>query len=99
MAVVVLAAVEVAEGRAKLLRHEVVDHRVDGAVGVDASAAEEKKPGVQVGGTDEGVDEHQRAVGHPQQGKQNHHHRQHLRHLGQSEADKCRMRCAQKQVM
>ena len=76
-----LAVVEAAEGGAELLGHGVVYDGVDGAVGVDAGAAEEDEPVVQVGRGHEGVEEDQRAVGHPQQGEQDHHHRQHLGHL------------------
>ena len=43
------AVAELAEGSAELLRHGVVDDRVDGAVQVDTEAAEEQEPGVQVG--------------------------------------------------
>lgn len=66
---------------AELLRHQVVDDGVDGAVGVDAHPAEEEEPGVVVRRVDEGVDHHQRSVRHPQQREEDHHHGQHLRYL------------------
>lgn len=43
------AVAQLLERRAKFLRHGVVDDRVDGAVQVDAQAAEEQEPSVQVG--------------------------------------------------
>lgn len=46
------------ESGAELLGHGVIDDRVDGAVQVDAEAAEEQEPGVQVGLVQEGVDHH-----------------------------------------
>lgn len=69
------------EGLAELLGHEVVDDRVDGAVGVDADPAEEDEPAVQIGGLHEGVHQNQSPVGHPEQGKEDHHHSQHLSDL------------------
>lgn len=84
------AAADLAEGSAELLRHGVVYDRVDGAVEVDADAAEKQEPAVQVGSIQEGVDHHQGAVGHPQHGEQDHHHSQHLGHLWRVET---RERC------
>lgn len=75
------AAADLAESGAKLLRHGVVDNRVDGAVEVDADPAEQQEPVVQVGLVQEGVDHHQSAVRHPERGEQDHHHSQHLGHL------------------
>jgi len=75
------AAQQLAEGGAELLRHGVVDDRVDGAVQVDAEAAEEQEVGVLVRLVQEGVDHHQCPVRHPQQRKQDDHHGQHLGHL------------------
>lgn len=77
------AAPQLLERGAELLRHGVVDEWVDGAVEVDAEAAEEQEPGVQVGVVQEGVDQNQGPVRQPQHGEQNHHHRQHLGHLTQ----------------
>lgn len=59
------AVTQLFESGAKLLGHGVVDDRVDGAVQVDAEAAEEQEPSVQVGLLQEGVDHHQGPVGHP----------------------------------
>lgn len=77
-----LALVQLPKGSPELLGHEAVDDGVDGAVQVDAQAAEEEEPGVQVGRVHEGVHHHQRAVRQPQHGEQSHHHSQHLGHLG-----------------
>lgn len=77
------ALVELFKRHAKLLGHEVVDDGVDGAVGVDAHAAEEQEPGVVVRRVEEGVHHHQGPVRHPEQGEEDHHHRQHLRDLMQ----------------
>lgn len=74
-------AADLAESGAKLLRHGIVDDRVDGAVEVDADPAEKQEPAVQVGRVQEGVDNHQSTVWHPERGKQDHHHSQHLGHL------------------
>lgn len=63
------------ERRAELLRHGVVDDRVDGAVGIDAGSTEEQEPGVEVGRGHKGVDEHQSPVGHPEEGEENDDHR------------------------
>lgn len=73
------------EGQTELLGHEVVDDGVDGAVGVDADPAEEDKPAVQVGVLHEGVHQNQGPVGHPEQGKEGHHHSQHLGDLEEKE--------------
>lgn len=43
------ALAQLLEGGAEFLGHGVVDDWVDGAVQVDAEAAEEQEPGVQVG--------------------------------------------------
>lgn len=75
------APAELLEGSAKLLRHEVVDDGVDGAVGVDAHATEEEEPGVVVSWVHEAVDDHHRSVRHPQQGEEDDHHSQHLGYL------------------
>lgn len=75
------ALAELFECHAKLLRHEVVNDGVDGAVGVDAHPAEEQKPAVVVRRVDKGVDHHQRAVGYPEQGEEDDHHHQHLCYL------------------
>lgn len=72
------AAVQSAEGRAKLLGHQIVNDRVDGAVGINAGPTEENEPGIQVWCADEGVDEDQGPVGHPEQGEKYNHHCQHL---------------------
>ena len=69
-----VALAELFERDAKLLRHEVVDDGVDGAVGVDAHPAEEEEPGVVVRRVDEGVDHHQGSVRHPEQGEEDDHH-------------------------
>lgn len=39
-----VALAKLFEGGPELLRHQVVDDRVDGTVGVDAEAAEEQEP-------------------------------------------------------
>lgn len=52
------AVAQLLEGGAELLRHGVVNDRIDGAVQVDAQTAEEEEPGVQVGLVQEGVDYH-----------------------------------------
>lgn len=83
-----LALVQLPKGIPELLRHEVVDDGVDGAVQVDAEAAEEEEPGVQVGRVHEGVHHHQRAVRQPQHGEESHHHSQHLGHLDRGDMQK-----------
>lgn len=75
------ALTELLEGNTKLLRHEVVDDGVDGAVGVDAHATEEEEPRIVVSRVHETVDDHHRSVRHPQQGKEDDHHGQHLGYL------------------
>lgn len=72
--VLALALAKLFEGGPELLRHEVVDDWVDGAVDVDAHAAEEQEPRVEVGWVHERVDHHQCPVWHPEQGEKNHHH-------------------------
>lgn len=72
------ALAELFECNTKLLRHEVVDDWIDSTVGVDAHAAEEKEPRVEVRRVYEGVDNHHCSVRHPQQGEENDHHNQHL---------------------
>lgn len=52
-----LATVQAAEGRAELLGHGIVYHRVDSTVGVDAGPTEQQEPGVKVGSGHEGVDQ------------------------------------------
>lgn len=69
-----VALAEFLEGDAKLLRHEVVNDGVDGAVGVDAQAAEEQEPGVVVRWVDEGVDHHQGSIRQPEEGEEDHDH-------------------------
>lgn len=78
MPVISVAVVQPTEGRTKLLGHQVVNHRVDGTVGIYADPAEEQEPGVQVRRAHEGVNEHQGSVRHPQQGEQHDHHCKHL---------------------
>ena len=53
------------ERGSELLRHGVVDDRVDGTVKVDAQPAEENEVFVLVHGVQEGVDHHQGPVWHP----------------------------------
>lgn len=74
-------AADLAESGTKLLRHGIVDDWVDGAVEVDADFAEKHEPAVQIGLVQEGVDHHQSAVRHPEQGEEDYHHCQHLGHL------------------
>lgn len=83
-----LTLVQLPEGSPELLGHEVVDDGVDGTVQVDAEAAEEEEPGVEVRRVHKGVHHHQRAVGQPQHGKESHHHCQHLGHLDRGDAER-----------
>lgn len=66
------------EGLPETLGHEGIDDGVDGAVHIDAKAAEEKEAEVEVGRAQEGIHHHQGAVGQPQQSEKDHHHSQHL---------------------
>lgn len=75
------------ESSAKLLRHCVVDYRVDGAVEVDAEPAEKQEPVVQVGLVQEGVHHHQSAVRHPEHSEEDHYHCQHLGHLQEGQQE------------
>ena len=59
------AVAQLLERGSKLLRHCVVDDRVDGAVQVDAQPAEEKEVCVLVHSVQEGVHHHQGPVRHP----------------------------------
>lgn len=69
-----VALAELFECQAELLRHEVVNDGVDGAVGVDAHSTEEQEPGVVVRRVDEGVNHHQCSVRHPEQSEEDDHH-------------------------
>lgn len=71
------------KGGAELLWHGIIDNRIDGTVQVHTGATEQQEPSVQVSLLEERVDHHQSAVRHPEHGKQNHHHCQHLYHLTQ----------------
>lgn len=66
------------EGLPETLGHEGIDDGVDGAVHVDAKAAEEKEAKVEVGRAQEGIHHHQGAVGQPQQSEKDHRHGQPL---------------------
>ena len=59
------AVAQLLERGSELLRHGVVDDRVDGAVQVDAQPAEEQEVCVLVHRVQEGVDHHQGTVRHP----------------------------------
>lgn len=63
------------------MRHRIINDGVDGTVQVDAEPAEEDKPDVQVWRIHERVDHHQGTVRHPQKGKEDHNHGQHLCYL------------------
>lgn len=76
-----LAVAELLKSCAEFLWHGVVYDGVDGTVGVDAHAAEEQKPSVEVWRIHEWVHHHQSAIRHPEQRKQYHDHRQHLSYL------------------
>lgn len=65
LSTLLLALVQLPKGSPELLGHEVVDDGVDGAVQVDAQAAEEEEPGVQVRRVHKGVHHHQGAVRQP----------------------------------
>lgn len=62
------------EGLPETLGHEGIDDGVDGAVHLDAKAAEEKEAKVEVGRAQEGIHHHQGAVGQPQQSEKDHRH-------------------------
>lgn len=65
------------EGRLELLGHEAVNDGVDGTVGTRTGETEEEHPRVQEGLGHKGAEQHQRSVGYPQDGKEQHDHHQH----------------------
>lgn len=60
-----LAVTELSEGGTEFLGHEVVNHRVDGTVEINANSAKEQEPIFLKRTGEKGVDNHKSPVGHP----------------------------------
>lgn len=76
-----LALTEFFEGCSEFLGHEVINNRVDGTIKVNANPTEQQEPMFLERLRQEGVNDHQGPVGHPQEGKKDYNHGQHLCNL------------------